>query len=832
MNHLRSIIRSLRVSGWLGGIGLLLTTANASQFFSDPINYPNGNLGSVGSDGGWQNSNAGVTVVGGSLDGSALGLTTSSGSKIVTTTASASGTYNQFSAGITSGSVYCSFLLRVNSTSGLDSTGKVIAGLIRSGSASSYYVDAWLRLANGNVQIGLSKLRAGTAWHDVPLAVGMTYLVVLKYEFIANSNNDGVALWLNPVLDAIEPAAVVAFTTGSDGNSGTGIGRCYVYGGMAVDVDEIRIASTWAEATPNSGITPQSTVPIITETLLTTEGLRFRGTNGVANGAFDLLASVSLAPPVEQWGEIASDNFDASGHFELTLPLPVGVAQQFYRLRIGSGAPPLVAPQFTIQPTNLTVLADQSATFYSAASGTAPLSYQWYFSDAALSGANAAMLTINNAQTNHAGDYFVIVTNFAGVVTSQVATLAVSNLLAPPSFVTLPQSQTVTEGQTAVLSVVAAGTLPLSYQWFFADNPLTDQTNATLSIAGVTANEAGNYYVSVTNLFGATNSPVATMVVNLPSDLDFSHVGFAANGMSITGGAAGPTVYVGSSAELEAYSDVNPPYTIYITNSFALSGMSTHLRNNKTVIGLGNIVLTGGGLYLYRSTNVIIRNLTIQNSSEDGVGVHYSANVWIDHCTIKDAADGGIDLTQQSDNVTISWCRFTYTSAVSGNHNFVSLIASSDADAGSYRTTYHHNWWDVNCAERMPSVRFGRAHVFNNYYNAPGNNYCVRTRKQAECRVENNFFANVKNPWEQYITSSGDTQGKLFATGNNVPFLGTAAGVIWSGTTTNKDGTIRVMIPGTDSVFVPSYSYPLHAAAEIPNIVTNNAGANAGPFAP
>jgi pectate lyase len=211
--------------------------------------------------------------------------------------------------------------------------------------------------------------------------------------------------------------------------------------------------------------------------------------------------------------------------------------------------------------------------------------------------------------------------------------------------------------------------------------------------------------------------------------------------------------------------------------------------------------------------------------------LHYSANVWIDHCTITDSGDGAIDITQESDNVTVSWCHIYYSSA-SLPHRLASLIASSDADSGNYRTTYHHNWFGTNCQERLPSVRFGSAHVFNNYYNAPGNNYCVRTRIEAECLVQNNFFQSVKNPWEQYITSSSHIQGKLSASGNNVGFLGTANGVTWTGSMTNGDGTIRVMIPGTDTVFAPPYSYTLDAASSVPNTVTNNAGAGKGPFAP
>ena len=468
--------------------------------------------------------------------------------------------------------------------------------------------------------------------------------------------------------------------------------------------------------------------------------------------------------------------------------------------------------------------------FSASADGTAPLSYQWYFNtNTALSGQTATNLTLANVQGTNAGSYSVRVSNAGGNITS---TQAVLTVLQPPSITTPPQDQSVVESNAVTFSVTVTGTAPLTYQWFFNTNtPIPNATNASYAISSVLTNQAGGYSVVVNNNYGAATSVVALLTV-IPANVfvDFSHVGFAANGITLTGGAAGPTVYVGSEAELQSYSDVNAPYTIIITNSFNLTSMDTHIRNNKTVIGSNNIVLSGGGLYLYDATNVIIRNLTITGSPEDGIGLHYSEHVWIDHCTITDSGDGAIDITQESDNVTISWCHIYYSSP-SLEHRLASLIASSDADSGTYRTTYHHNWFGTNCQERLPSVRFGRAHIYNNYYNAPGNNYCVRTRKQAECLVQNNFFQSVQNPWEQYITSLGDVQGKLFASGNNVPHLGTANGVTWTGNQVGSEGT-RLMIPGTDPVFAPPYSYTLDAAAVVPNRVTNHAGANQGPFAP
>ncbi|TAL00707.1 MAG: hypothetical protein EPO07_09345 [Verrucomicrobia bacterium] len=816
---------------------LLPLPARAALLFEEHFAYPNGNLGAAGiGDAIWSggdsansslavNTNAALT---------SAGLFGETGNGFVFS----GGTFKKKAAPFTEQSgagtnVYVSFLLNIQ-TAG--SGAKLIAYLQNGSSASS---SPPLGVFLNGTTLGLAK-SASTPPVTTTLSAG-THLVVARYSFLAG--NDAVDLWLDPAALGTNSPPAVTLTTGT-ASSSDAAALSYVFLNHAVNqtvwLDELRVGTTWAEVTPTDGSTvpPVSgSGPRFTQVLRTPVALILRGTNGAANGAFDLIASTSLATPVSQWGDVASDNFDASGNFDLTNPIPVGVGQQFYRLRIGGGVTTPVAPQITAQPTNLTVTANQTANFYSTASGTAPLNFQWYFNNAALGGATLAALTINNAQTNNAGNYFVIVTNLAGAATSSVATLTVSNILAPPSIVTQPQSQTVTEGATAVLNVTASGTPPLRYQWFFnTTTPLANQTNASLTLAGVSSNDAGAYSVTVTNNYGATNSSLATLTVNPLSTnaIDFSHVGFGNTGFTVTGGAAGPTVYAGSESELQSYSDVNPPYTIILTNSFTLSGMATHIRPNKTVIGSNDVVLTGGGLYLYRSTNVILRNLTIKNSTEDNIGIHYSDHVWIDHCTLVDSSDGNLDITQSSDYLTISWCKFYYTdNPPDPNHRLVSLIAASDSDDGSqYHITYHHNWWTTNCVERMPSVRFGRVHCFNNFYNSPGNNYCIRTRINAELLVENNFFQSVQNPWEQYITGASGVQGKLFANNNNVPFLGTSFGVTWTGTKTNGDGTIRVMVPGTDSVFAPSYSYTLDAPAGVPDVVTNNAGAGKGPFAP
>jgi Immunoglobulin domain/PA14 domain len=86
-----------------------------------------------------------------------------------------------------------------------------------------------------------------------------------------------------------------------------------------------------------------------------------------------------------------------------------------------------ISPTITSQPTNRTVTAGQAATFTVAASGTAPLTYQWKKNGTTNVGTNSATLSIANAQLVDAGMYHCVVTNSAGTATTIQVTLTVTN---------------------------------------------------------------------------------------------------------------------------------------------------------------------------------------------------------------------------------------------------------------------------------------------------------------------------------------------------------------------------------------------------------------------
>lgn len=189
------------------------------------------------------------------------------------------------------------------------------------------------------------------------------------------------------------------------------------------------------------------------------------------------------------------------------------------------------SPAIVTQPLGQTVTQGQTVSFSVVASGATPLSYQWTLSSAPLPGATNSSLVLTNVQGSQAGNYKVVVTNAYGSAKSSPANLTVN---VPAGIVTQPQSQTVVQGQTALLSVVPTGTTPLHYQWSRNGVALSGATTSTLGLTNVQALQAGDYTVALQNSWGAVTSSVATVTVtNPPSSLAVpGGTGTAAQGFS------------------------------------------------------------------------------------------------------------------------------------------------------------------------------------------------------------------------------------------------------------------------------------------------------------
>lgn len=87
-----------------------------------------------------------------------------------------------------------------------------------------------------------------------------------------------------------------------------------------------------------------------------------------------------------------------------------------------------VAPQISTQPLSQSVVEGQLVTFSVTASGTPSPSYQWKKNGAAIVGATASSYSISSTLANNGSQFSVTVSNSAGSITSNLATLTVQPL--------------------------------------------------------------------------------------------------------------------------------------------------------------------------------------------------------------------------------------------------------------------------------------------------------------------------------------------------------------------------------------------------------------------
>ncbi|MCP5533181.1 MAG: right-handed parallel beta-helix repeat-containing protein [Akkermansiaceae bacterium] len=85
----------------------------------------------------------------------------------------------------------------------------------------------------------------------------------------------------------------------------------------------------------------------------------------------------------------------------------------------------LLPPEITTQPVGVTVNLGQNVTLTVAATGSDPITYQWYRNGSPVPQATGSSLQLVNMDIGKAGQYHVVVTNWAGSVASDIAAVGV-----------------------------------------------------------------------------------------------------------------------------------------------------------------------------------------------------------------------------------------------------------------------------------------------------------------------------------------------------------------------------------------------------------------------
>jgi pectate lyase len=353
-----------------------------------------------------------------------------------------------------------------------------------------------------------------------------------------------------------------------------------------------------------------------------------------------------------------------------------------------------------------------------------------------------------------------------------------------------------------------------------------------------------------TNSCGASSTQVFSITVNGSSPggggSSGTPIGF---GRATTGGAGGAVVTARTGAEINAAlcarASVSTPLIIRVdgtinhANTTRATGScdttATEIQfkgvSNVSLIGVANRgVLDQIGIHLRNASNIVIQNLHIKNVKKSGspisnggdaIGLESGVtNIWVDHNTLE--ASGGessgydslLDMKAGVTKVTVSYNHYR-------NSSRAGLIGSSDSDSANTDITFHHNWYE-NIEQRTPLLRHGLVHTYNNYWSNLSNSdmiHGINSRMGGRALVEGNYFKNSNNP---LLASDDSPQAGCWQTREN-----TLDSISYDRSVGDGALVVPIIVNGqfdsTCTVTVP-YSYTLDRSADIPAIVTGNAG--------
>jgi glucose/arabinose dehydrogenase len=255
------------------------------------------------------------------------------------------------------------------------------------------------------------------------------------------------------------------------------------------------------------------------------------------------------------------------------------------------------APTISSHPASVTVAAGQTASFSVTASGTAPLAYQWQRNGANIAGATSSAYSLVTTPADTGATFRAVVSNAAGSVTSNAATLTVLSNNAPTGTITAPANgASYRGGQTFTFSGTGSdpedGNLPPSaFTWrvdFHHDDhshphvaPTSGVTSGTFTIANRGETSANVFYrvvLTVRDSSGLTHTSSVdvrplTSVVRIESNIPNAQL--TLDGAPITA----PFSFTGVEGVIRTIGAVTPQTSGGTTYDFANwsdGGQATH----------------------------------------------------------------------------------------------------------------------------------------------------------------------------------------------------------------------------------------------------------------
>ncbi len=171
-------------------------------------------------------------------------------------------------------------------------------------------------------------------------------------------------------------------------------------------------------------------------------------------------------------------------------------------------------PSIATQPQGLSLCPGSNATFAVEATGSAPISFEWYFNNQEIENENQNTLLISNISSSDAGNYYCKVFNAFGQVFTDTVSLTVKNQV---EIVVQPVSANLCLGGSFEISVEALGN-SIVYQWFKNQTEIENANSSVYSIESVSGDDEASYKCRLSGeCTSELFSSAADLMVSIPA---------------------------------------------------------------------------------------------------------------------------------------------------------------------------------------------------------------------------------------------------------------------------------------------------------------------------
>lgn len=308
----------------------------------------------------------------------------------------------------------------------------------------------------------------------------------------------------------------------------------------------------------------------------------------------------------------------------------------------GGIAPPVI----TQSPPSTNVLLNGNLFFQAAATGAGPISWQWRFNGAKLSGQTNSSLFFDYLRPDDSGVYDVYAVNAGGSAFSTPAQVIIAE---PPFIISAPPGIYATNGGSNVtFNVVAGGTTPIGYQWKMNGANIPGAVTPTLAFTNLVIANSAVYSLAISNGYGIANANVTLLVLVRPV---------------ITNNPVSQTVVPGGTAIFTVVAGPNHPLVPLGYRWVRNNGILPPISTSEPVLVLTN-VQSG---YPVRVVVTNLHPLTAQSPSS-GVNLIVTAD-------------------SDSDGIP-DWWEINYFGEINTTNNAANAVADPDGDGMINRDEY------------------------------------------------------------------------------------------------------------------------------------------------